>query len=145
MCAIIYIIMFNFKKVLKRSLRKKHRNPKAKSLLYLSNKELARGFVNAKLIKLNSYYGFKYNRVAIRDQKTRWGSCSSRGNLNFNYKIIFLEDDLAEYIIVHELCHLVEMNHSSKFWDRVEKACPDYKSIRQRLKIINLRKLGQTV
>lgn len=83
---------------------------------YRKFKEKARDFVCQKLIEINKNYGFKYNRVSIKRQKTRWGSCSKKGNLNFDYKIFFLPLPLAVYIITHELCHLKEMNHSMRFW-----------------------------
>jgi len=78
----------------------------------------------------------EFKRVAIRNQKSRWGSCSSQKNLNFNYRLCLLPSDIAEYIIVHELCHLQEMNHSVKFWRLVEKTIPDYKFRQKRLKKI---------
>jgi len=63
--------------------------------------------------------GVSYNRISIKSLKTKWGSCSSKKNLNFNYKILFLSEKDRDYLIVHELSHLVHMNHSSKFWDLV--------------------------
>ena len=82
----------------------------------------------------NGVYKFKFNKVNIRNQKTRWGSCSAKGNINFNYKIALLPERLADYIIVHELCHLGEFNHSRKFWDLVVEAIPDHREIRSELK-----------
>lgn len=82
----------------------------------------------------NVMYGFRFNRITIRNQKTRWGSCSRKGNLNFNYKIALLPQRLADYIIVHELCHLGEFNHSKKFWDLVARAIPDHAELRKELK-----------
>jgi len=102
-------------------------------------REQARMFVFAKLNYFNSFYKFKINRVAIKNTKTRWGSCSSKRNLNFNYKIIYLRPDLAEYLIVHELCHLGQLNHSKKFWDLVAKTMPNYVKINKELKKINVR------
>ena len=75
----------------------------------------------------NQFYNFKIKSIKIRNQKTRWGSCSSSGELSFNYKILFLPADLRDYIIVHELAHLKEMNHSSRFWNLVSLQIPDYK------------------
>lgn len=71
-------------------------------------------------------YNLTYNRVAIRNTRSRWGSCSSKKNLNFNYRILFLPPELQDYLIVHELCHLQEMNHAKQFWDLVALQCPDY-------------------
>lgn len=67
------------------------------------------------------------NRVTIKNQKTRWGSCSSLQNLNFNWRLSMAPFEVVEYIVVHELCHLVHMNHSSEFWSLVEKHCPNYR------------------
>lgn len=101
---------------------------------YLKHKNQAREFISEKVERYNQYYGFKFNQINIRSQKTRWGSCSSKGNLNFNYKILFLPEKIADYIVVHELCHLKEFNHSRKFWELVAKTFPEYKELRKRLK-----------
>lgn len=85
-----------------------------------------------------SYYAEQmqvtYGRVTIRNQKTRWGSCSSKGNLNFNYRLAFLQPELLDYVVVHELAHRRHMNHSEQFWQEVARYCPDYRSCRKRLK-----------
>ncbi|MFH0969337.1 MAG: M48 family metallopeptidase [Patescibacteria group bacterium] len=101
---------------------------------YLKNKERARIFVKEKLEYFNQFYNFNWQRISIRNQKRRWGSCSQKGNLNFNYKIIFLPEKCAGYIIVHELCHLKEFNHSRRFWELVVKTLPDYREIRKELR-----------
>jgi predicted metal-dependent hydrolase len=103
---------------------------------FLINKSKIRKIIKEKLDYYNQFYNFKFNKVFIRNQKTRWGSCSSQGNLNFNYRLIYLEEKFIDYIIVHELCHLGEMNHGKNFWDLVEKKIPDYKIIRKKLKKI---------
>ena len=71
--------------------------------------------------------GVTYNRISIRCQRTRWGSCSSKGNLNFNCLLILLPDEIIDSVIVHELCHRKQMNHSAKFYTEIEKVFPDYK------------------
>lgn len=101
---------------------------------YLQNKEKARKFVEDRIKHFNEIYNFEYKRIAIRDQKTRWGSCSGQGNLNFNYRIIFLTAEQANYLVVHELCHLGELNHSKRFWQLVEKAIPEYKEVSRDLR-----------
>ncbi len=94
---------------------------------YLKFKKAAYQLAEKKIREFNEFYKFKYNKITIRNQKTRWGSCSEKGNLNYNYKIALLPEKYADYIIVHELCHLKELNHSYKFWNLVEKTIPDYK------------------
>jgi predicted metal-dependent hydrolase len=101
---------------------------------YLKHKESARALVAERVLHFNKIYQHSYNKIAIRNQKTRWGSCSSKGNLNFNYKILFLPEALRDYVIVHELCHLKEFNHSKKFWDLVAVAIPDHSEVRKELK-----------
>ncbi len=79
-------------------------------------------------------YGFAYAKITIRAQKKRWGSCSLTGNLSFNYKIAALPPHIAEYIIVHEICHLGAFDHSKKFWNLVARLVPDHKAIRADLR-----------
>jgi predicted metal-dependent hydrolase len=71
--------------------------------------------------------GVKFNKITIRDQKTRWASCSHKGNLSFNWRLIMVPEAVVDYVVVHELCHLHEMNHSRRFWDWVAKFSPDWK------------------
>lgn len=75
-----------------------------------------------------------YGNITIRDQKTRWGSCSSKGNLNFNWRLMLAPPKVLDYVVIHELCHRKEMNHSPRFWAHVASIMPDYKEHRQWLK-----------
>ena len=75
-----------------------------------------------------------YGRITIRNQKSKWGSCSSQGNLNFNCLLMLCPPEVLDYVVVHELCHRKEMNHSPRFWAEVEAIDPDYKAHRQWLK-----------
>lgn len=101
---------------------------------YLKYKEAARTLVHARLGHFNSFYNLPLRRVFIKNLQSRWGSCSSQGNLNFNYKILFLSPAVADYIIVHELCHLRHFNHRVEFWILVAQTTPHYKSLRKQLR-----------
>ena len=78
--------------------------------------------------------GVNYGRITIRNQKTRWGSCSAKGNLNFNCLLMLAPDEVQNYVVIHELCHRKEMNHSPKFWSELAKIMPDYEKYRRWLK-----------
>ncbi len=103
---------------------------------YLEYKELSRQIAEKKLAYFNTFYGFSFKKIFIRNQTTRWGSCSSQRNLNFNYRIIFLPEKWCDYVIVHELCHLKELNHSSRFWNLVAKTIPEHKEIRKKMRAL---------
>lgn len=106
-------------------------------------RESARELALARLHHFNQHYGLTWNRITIRNQRRRWGSCTSLKNINFNYKIIFLPAHLQDYIIVHELCHLVELNHGKGFWDLVAEQIPHYQTCVAELRAIDT--LGHTV
>ena len=82
--------------------------------------------------------GVTVGYVTVKNQKTRWGSCSAKGNVNFNYQLAFLPDKLLDYVVIHELAHRRHMNHSRAFWAEVEKYCPDYLERREQLKEYSL-------
>lgn len=104
---------------------------------YLNKREEARVLVSERLQYFNSFYNFEYSQINIRNQKTRWGSCSRRGNMNFNFRLLYLPEPMRDYVIVHELCHLKELNHSSRFWSLVAKTIPNFRDLRSSLKRIN--------
>ena len=78
--------------------------------------------------------GVSYGRISIRHQKTKWGSCSSKGNLNFNCLLMLAPETVRDYVVVHELCHRKQMNHSEAFWAEVERVLPGYREARKWLK-----------
>ncbi len=100
---------------------------------YSVHKEKALALAQTKIEHYNKIYNFSYKNITIRNQKTRWGSCSRRGNINFNYKIALIPEHLADYIIVHELCHLGQFNHSKAFWDLVSVTMPEHQRYRMEL------------
>ncbi len=110
-------------------IKKKHKHKE-----YLENREQARILITREIERMNLHYGFIYGKIAVRNQKTRWGSCSKKGNLNFNYKLLHLSKKEREYVIVHELCHLAEFNHGKHFWELVARTIPKYKTIRSKMK-----------
>lgn len=108
--------------------------PRSSRREYLAVKEQARKLAKQKIEQFSTIYGLRCQKISIRNQKTRWGSCSQKGNLNFNYRIVHLPEKYLDYIIVHEMCHLKEFNHSRNFWKLVSVAVPDYKTIRREVR-----------
>lgn len=86
----------------------------------------ARAQLEARVAFYQPLTGGHYSSITVRDQKTRWGSCSSRGTLSFNYRLIFAPPAVLDYVVVHELCHLTHMNHSKDFWNLVASVMPEY-------------------
>jgi predicted metal-dependent hydrolase len=106
---------------------------------YERHKEYARSVVHERLRHYQALYGYEYKKVFIRNTRSRWGSCSSIGNLNFNYKVALLPPALRDYVIVHELCHLQEFNHSPSFWALVARTIPEHRVLRRTLRRVPLR------
>lgn len=122
-----------------RTVRRRRRRTSSVTPHYQAHKEAARQLIHNRLQHYNTHYAYQWNRVAIRNQRRCWGSCTSLKNLNFSYRILFLPPELADYIIVHELCHLEELHHQQSFWDLVAETIPDYKERMQALRAIELR------
>jgi predicted metal-dependent hydrolase len=101
---------------------------------YLMHRGSALAFATKLVETYSLFYGVRYKKITIKKQKTLWGSCSRDGNLTFNYKIIKLPQHLATYIVIHEVCHLLEFNHSKRFWGLVERSIPNYSSIKKELR-----------
>lgn len=106
----------------------------AEKILERWYRQQAKAVITGSLEYYRAQMNLKYNDLTIKDQKTRWGSCSSEGNLNFSWRLILSPKAVLDYVVIHELAHLVEMNHSSRFWALVERYCPDYKKCRKWLK-----------
>lgn len=96
--------------------------------------QLARDIFTRKTEYYARIMGVTYGRISIREQKTRWGSCSSAGNLNYNWRLIFAPEEIVDYIVVHELAHRLEMNHSKAFYNIVESVLPDYRKAQKWLR-----------
>lgn len=99
---------------------------KHKPVLMDELRDMASDKIKRRVRYLADKHGFKINRVAIKDTVSRWGSCSSDNNININWRLAMAPTRVMEYVIIHELCHTKEMNHSSRFWSLVEKCMPDY-------------------
>ncbi len=130
-----------FSKVFRRRIIRRRRVRKPtyiSNASFLTHKPQALYLAKARLEHFNQFYNFKYNKITIRNTTSRWGSCSKRGNLNFNYRIASLSPELSDYIIVHELCHIGQFNHSKDFWDLVERTIPNWRDQRHKLKSVVL-------
>jgi len=99
-------------------------------------KEKAVTVIPARLAELAEEHGFHYRKVSLRGQKMRWGSCSSQKNISLNYKLLLLPPEVVDYVLIHELCHTLEMNHSARFWALVKECDPHYQQHEQALKVL---------
>ena len=109
---------------------------KGKIALY---KKRAQRIVNNRIAHFSARYGVHHGSVTVRAQKSRWGSCSRKGNLSINYKVALLPAALQDYIIVHEVCHLAQFDHSSAFWDLVAREIPNHRALRRALRRTHFR------
>jgi predicted metal-dependent hydrolase len=123
-------ILVLYNKKLPEKMRKEFIEREKKKFYYDSLKELILKYIN----KYNKCLRININGVKIKNLKSRWGSCSSKKNLNFNVKLICFREEIIEYVVVHEMSHLIHMNHSKDFWKLVERLLPDYDARRKELK-----------
>ncbi len=107
-----------------------------KKNIYKEKKDEALLILKKEVEVVNKIYNFAYTAIRVKNQKSRWGSCSRGGVLNFNYKVAYLNSEQRRYVIVHELCHLKEFNHGPRFWKLVSLIVPNYKEVRRGLKVI---------
>ncbi len=96
---------------------------------------LAKNYIPKRVGELAFLHRFNFNKVSVKKLKSRWGSCSSKKNLSFNYLLLKNSKDAIDYVIIHELCHTKEMNHSKRFWSLVEEAMPEYKKVKKKLRM----------
>jgi predicted metal-dependent hydrolase len=120
-------------------IRKVKENKETKALLMEWYKSRAKELVMERISYYHPIINKPIGEVRIKSQKRRWGSCSSRGNLNFNWRIILMPDEMFDYIIVHEMCHLLFLNHSKSYWNSVAAVLPDYKEREKWIKTNTLR------
>ena len=113
--------------------RRRRRRPVG-TALYRARREEARTLVHARLAYWSAAHPFSFGQVRIKNHRTAWGSCSAKKNLNFNWRLVTLPSELADYVILHELCHTVHLNHSADFWEFLERLAPDCRALRLRLR-----------
>lgn len=107
---------------------------KFESLVQASLQNMVRQFLQERTIHYANQLGKPVNRIALRDTRSRWGSCSATGNISYSWRLIFAPEPVADYVCAHEAAHLAELNHSPQFWQIVGGFCPDYKKLRQWLR-----------
>ncbi|MDO6354612.1 SprT family zinc-dependent metalloprotease [Caloramator sp. CAR-1] len=117
-------------KLLDKTERQQHIN----DIIIKWYKEQAKKIFKIRLDYYSRKYGFEYKRMAVKEQRTRWGSCSTKGNINLNWRLLFAPIDVIDHVIIHELCHLKHHNHSKSFWNEIKSIDPDYESKKKWLK-----------
>lgn len=123
--------MFGFR-IFRRRKKAPRRTPGRTS--YEAHKEQARELVHARLTYWRGVHPFEHGQVRIKNHRRAWGSCSSKKNLNFNWRLVALPPELADYVVLHELCHTVHLNHSQDFWDLVSRFLPHHRLLRLQIR-----------
>jgi predicted metal-dependent hydrolase len=121
-------------KLMKERLEKRNLMPSLTEEDIKKAKKLAKKIIPKKVSEFAKIIGVTFGGVSIRLQKTKWGSCTQKGNLNFNCLLVFCPEEVLNYVIIHELCHIKQLNHSKAFWAEVEKHCKNYKELQKWLK-----------
>ena len=116
------------------SFFRRRRRRAADPVQYRARREEARALVHARLAHWTAQHPFVFSTVRIKNQRRAWGSCSSKKNLNFNWRLVTLPPELADYVVLHELCHTVHLNHSRDFWEFLARFAPDHRTLRARLR-----------
>lgn len=127
-------VLENYRKYCAIAEQNSHYSDTQKHFLEKKYRQIAKRYIPERVAYFQQFTGGTYNTIAIREQKTRWGSCSSNGTLSFHWRLMMAPPHVLDYVVVHELCHLTHMNHSKAFWELVEKVMPDYKLYRNWLK-----------
>ena len=117
----------SFKLVLPNFLKDEERRKACKEIVVGLYKKIAKSVLKERTIHYSKIIGVHVNKVFIKEQKTLWGSCSSMNNINYNWKLVMAPLEVLDYVVIHELCHIIHRNHSKQFWQEVEKYMPDYK------------------
>ncbi|MCQ2181588.1 MAG: M48 family metallopeptidase [Bacteroidales bacterium] len=115
-----------------RIVRRRRKAPSGPAVEAL--RQQARAVLPQRLAVLADKYGFSYNRVTVKNNVSNWGSCSTRGNINLNLRLVTLPPELQDYVMLHELCHLRQMNHGPEFHRLLESVCPGHRELQRRMK-----------
>lgn len=123
-----------FRLVIPTYLEGEARREASRDVLLQLYKKIAKNILKERTELYSKIIGVTVNRISVKDQKTLWGSCSSKNNINYNWKLIMVPLEVLDYVVVHELCHMIHRNHSKEYWGLVEKYMPDYKKRERWLK-----------
>ena len=121
--------------IVRRRPRRRKKSMDATTAAYVEDlRRQAKVYLPGRLRELATLYGFEYNTLRIKHNSSNWGSCSSKGNINLNLNLMRIPQDLQDYVMLHELCHLKYLNHSPQFHSLLESVCPDHREKQRRMK-----------